>query len=79
MGIAIITAAGTIVVALISMIGNMRSLRRENTAQHAQGRELLIEHGLKLDAVQADVKEIQTDVKAVTRRVDHLEDREPTA
>jgi homoserine dehydrogenase len=71
--VALIGFAGTIGAALLKLISEARSLRTENSEQHAQGRALIEEHGKKLDVIQSDVKHVRKDVKRVTKRVDRLE------
>lgn len=66
--VAAVTAVGGVVVALVQV------LRRENTAQHAEGRELMRELHDDVREVKADVRDVKSHVRHLHGRVADLED-----
>lgn len=67
---AIVTTIGGLVIALV------QRLRRENSEQHAEGRELIRELHSDVRDVKADVRDVKGHVRHLHSRVSDLEQSE---
>ncbi len=60
---------------LIGVVYQARKTRARGTDEHLMAREMLLQHGEKLDRIDGKVDRIDTKVDRVVVRVDVLEDK----